>query len=117
MNSMPLAAADKISLGEAAVDFLLGYGVVFLGLVLLLAVVTLLGKIMTAKKPAPAAPVQETAPVQVAAAEPAKGTAGEIKLNNVPEREAAMVMAVVAYRLGKPLNELRFRSIKEVKDE
>ena len=49
--------------------------------------------------------------------EEAKGTAGTILLHDVPEREAAMVMAVVAHRLGKPLNQLRFKSIREVKDK
>ncbi len=57
-------------------------------------------------EPAPAAPLPE-----------AKGTAGTILLHDVPEREAAMVMAVVAHRLGKPLNQLRFKSIREVKDK
>ena len=47
----------------------------------------------------------------------AKGTAGTILLHDVPERDAAMVMAVVAHRLGKPLNQLRFKSIREVKDK
>ena len=32
-------------------------------------------------------------------------------------RDAAMIMAIVADSLGKPLNELRFISIKEVKDD
>jgi 3-oxoacyl-ACP reductase-like protein len=49
-----------------------------------------------------------------AAAKPAPGTAGELKLYNVEERDAAMVMAIVADKLGKPLNELRFISIREV---
>ena len=49
--------------------------------------------------------------------ERAKGSAGEICLNNVPEREAAILMAIVAYRLGKPLCELRFRSIREVTED
>ena len=40
-----------------------------------------------------------------------------ILLHDVPEREAAMVMAVVAHQLGKPLNQLRFKSIREVKDK
>ena len=30
-------------------------------------------------------------------------------------RDAAMIMAIVANKLQKPLNELRFKSIKEVK--
>ena len=43
------------------------------------------------------------------------GTAGEVKLFNVPDKDAAMLMAIVAHKLNKPLNELRFKSIKEVK--
>ena len=33
---------------------------------------------------------------------------------NVGDREAAMLMAIVANKLGKPLNTLRFKSMKEV---
>lgn len=58
-----------------------------------------------------AAPAAAPAP---APAKPAPGTAGELKLYNVEERDAAMVMAIVADKLGKPLNELRFISIREV---
>lgn len=45
----------------------------------------------------------------------APGTAGELKLYDTDPRDAAMVMAIVADELGKPLNELRFISIREVK--
>ena len=45
----------------------------------------------------------------------AKGTAGKIKLHDVDPKTAAMLMAIVADKTGKPLNELRFISIKEVK--
>ena len=45
----------------------------------------------------------------------APGSAGEIKLYDVPDKEAAMIMAIVANQMRKPLNELRFKSIKEVK--
>lgn len=38
-----------------------------------------------------------------------------MKLFNVPDKDAAMLMAIVANKLNKPLNELRFKSIKEVK--
>ena len=58
---------------------------------------------------APAAPAPK--------AQEAKGTGGTVLLHDVPEREAAMVMAVVAHRLGKPLNQLRFKSIREVKEK
>ena len=40
-----------------------------------------------------------------------------IALMYVVKIMAAMVMAVVAHKLGKPLNELRFISIREVTEE
>jgi len=49
-------------------------------------------------------------------AKPAPGTAGELKLHDVPPRVAAQLMAIVAYKTGKPVNELRFRSIREIKE-
>ena len=65
-----------------------------------------------AKKPAPAAaaPVPVPEPEQPAA----PGSAGQIKLHNVPPKTAAMIMAIVANKMEKPLNELRFISIREV---
>ncbi len=53
-------------------------------------------------------------PTEQKSAAPAPGSAGKIKLNNVDPKRAAMVMAIVANKMGKPLNELRFISIKEV---
>ena len=112
---------DNISILDAAVIASLGYGVVFFGIVLLLLVVVLVSKAFTAKKqpkaeeaaPAPSAPaVQPVVPV----AEPvAPGSAGQLKLHDVEPKVAAMLMAIVANKMGKPLNELRFISIKEVK--
>ena len=45
----------------------------------------------------------------------APGTAGEVKIYDTDPRDAALIMAIVADKLQKPLNELRFVSIKEVK--
>ena len=106
---------EDITLLEAAVTGLLGYAVVFLGLILLMIVVMLLGKALmgaTKKKEQPAA-----APIaaEPAAKELAPGSAGELKLHDVDPKTAAMLMAIVADKLGKPLNELRFISIKEDK--
>ena len=58
------------------------------------------------------------APVAAPAATPvaAPGSAGPVKLYDTPPKTAAMIMAIVANQMGKPLNELRFISIKEVKD-
>ena len=111
---------EDISVGTAGLVALLGYAVVFIGLIALMAVIMIVGKIMVAKKTAPAAaPAAATAapaPAPKAAPALATGTAGECKLYNVGDREAAMLMAIVADRTGKPLNQLRFISIREVKD-
>lgn len=101
----------NISYSDAAVTALLGYGVVFMGLVMLMLVIMALGKLMNKpakqeENPAPAAEPKPTAP----------GSAGELKLYDTDPRDAAMIMAIVADTLGKPLNELRFISIREVKE-
>ena len=101
----------NMSLGDAGLTAVLGYLVVFVGLALLMCVVMLVGKVMkTEAKPAPASTPEKTP-------EPAPGSAGELKLYDTDPRDAAMIMAIVADSLGKPLNELRFISIKEVKDD
>ena len=46
----------------------------------------------------------------------APASAGRLKLHDVEPKTAAMLMAITADKLGKPLNELRFLSIKEVKN-
>lgn len=116
------ASGTKLPFGDNVLTAVLGYGVVFVGLMILMALVYLMGvvfkKMSNRKQPLPAAPIpqvtnaaREPEPI----GEPAKGTAGEIKLYNVSDKEAAMIMAIVASQMGKPLNELRFKSIKEVK--
>ena len=110
----------NITIPNAALTALLGYLVVFLGLVLLMVVVLIQGKLMAPKKaaePAAAEPVSvEAAPVKRDAPK-AKGTAGELKLYDTDPKDAAMIMAIVADATGKPLNELRFLSIREIKEE
>lgn len=102
------AAADKITIGEAGVYALLGYVVVFFGICLLMAVVMIMGKIFVAKD-------RKAKAAQAAPKPLAPGSAGELKLHDVEPKTAAMIMAIVADKLHKPLNELRFISIKEVK--
>lgn len=103
----------NMSLGDAGLTAVLGYLVVFVGLALLMCVVMLVGKVM--KKEAKPAPSPVSTPEK--APEPAPGSAGELKLYDTDPRDAAMIMAIVADSLGNPLNELRFISIKEVKDD
>ena len=108
----------NISIPNAGIIALLGYLVVFLGLVMLMVVVMVMGRIMVARaRKAQAAAVAEAAPVEAAPVAEAPGTAGELKLYDTDPRDAAMIMAIVADTLGKPLNQLRFISIKEVEDD
>ena len=111
--------ATEVNTAGAGVAALLGYSVVFLGLIALMLVVIGIGKFFQAQTnkkkeavPAEAAPV--SAP-EAAPAPTAPGSAGGIKLYDVEPKTAAMLMAIVADKMGKPLNELRFISIKEVK--
>ena len=107
----------KMPVGEALVYALLGYVVVFFGISLLMVVVILMGKIFIAKDKKAAAAKAAAAPAAAAPAPKptAPGSAGELKLHDVEPKTAAMIMAIVADKMGKPLNELRFISIKEVK--
>lgn len=107
----------NIPVGDAAMTALLGYAVVFIGIIMLMILVMFVGDLMfkSAKRKAAKAPA--AAPAAPAAPAAAPGTAGELKLYDTDPRDAAMVMAIVADKLGKPLNELRFKSIREVKDK
>ena len=122
-----MLASNLVNIGimDAAIVAVLGYAVVFFGLILLMAVIIIMGKAFmekdkkaaaanaSAKETLAAVPVAvPAAPVESPAA---PGTAGQLKLHDVNPKTAAMIMAIVADKMGKPLNELRFISIKEVK--
>ena len=123
MTILTAGLGEHLPVGEAAVLALLGYAVVFFGIVLLMLVVMAMGRVFIARdkkaaavKEAAHAAAQAAAAAAPAAPKPvAPGTAGELKLHDVEPRTAAMLMAIVADKMGKPLNELRFISIKEVK--
>lgn len=114
-----------LAMGQRVLTALLGYAVVFAGLLALMAIVFAMGAVFKAirrKKsavrpaaPAPKAVAQPAAEPAAPEGKPAPGSAGEVKRFDVPDKEAAMIMAIVADQMGKPLNELRFKSIKEVK--
>ena len=111
------SAMDNIGIAEAGIIALLGYAVVFFGIILLMIVVIAIGAAFSRKdkKAAAAAPAVQAPAAPVVEAPVAPGTAGELKLHDVEPKTAAMIMAIVADKLQKPLNELRFISIKEVK--
>ena len=106
----------NISIPTAAGYAVLGYLVVFLGLVMLMCVIFVMGRVMHKETPK-AAPAAAAPAAPAAKSAPAPGSAGDFKLYNTDPRDAAMVMAIVADTLGKPLNELRFISIREVKED
>ena len=123
---MPLnvMSASNMGIGEAGINAIFGYCVVFVGLVLLMLVLYIMGAVFKSKaKKAEALKAAEkaAAPAEAPAAEPEKplapGSAGHIKRFDVPDKEAAMIMAIVANKLDTPLNELHFVSIKEVKED
>jgi len=80
-------------------------------LALIVAIMAIRKKISKKRKAAE----PEVAPVLVEEVQKpeAPGSAGQVKLYNVEPKTAAMLMAIVANKMGKPLNELRFISIKE----
>ncbi|MGE4353180.1 MAG: OadG family protein [Oscillospiraceae bacterium] len=106
---------NDITVFEALGYSILGLSIVFSVLILLWIVIAIMAKVLgksSVPKPAAAA---VAAPVPVKEPNPAPGIAGEVKLFDVPDRDAALIMAIVADKMQKPLNELRFKSIKEVK--
>jgi Na+-transporting methylmalonyl-CoA/oxaloacetate decarboxylase gamma subunit len=111
----------SMNFGEGVLYSVLGMLVVFFGLICLEYVIKLISVANAgrgqAEADAKAAEYAASAPVPASpsASAPAPGSAGDIKLYGTPDRDAAMIMAVTADKLGKPLNELRFKSIREVK--
>lgn len=127
MNLALLAAqttdsGTNMEIGDAALVAVVGYGVVFLGIVMLMVILYITGSIFkkrdakaAAAKAAEAKTETKAAPAPVKDVPAAPGSAGHVKLNGIDEKDAAMIMAIVADKMQTPLNELRFISIKEVK--
>ncbi len=112
---------SDISLGEGLIYAVIGYLMVFLMLLLLIIVIKVMAAVVnkTAANTKALPEKTEAKSVEAAkpAAAPAPGTAGELTLIDVSDRDAAMIMAIVADTVGKPINELRFKSIREVKED
>ncbi|MBR5782761.1 MAG: OadG family protein [Clostridia bacterium] len=95
-------------IGQTLMISLVGFCVVFAVLIVLMVLINVMSKIIggITKKP--------EVPVAVAPAVTPAAPVGLV-LENVSEKEAAMVMAIVADELKKDPAELQFISIKEVK--
>ena len=89
---------------------------VALAMVLVFAVIVAIMAIrkkVSMSKPKEVATVQPV-PEVVVPKPSAPGSAGQVKLHGIEPKTAAMLMAIVANKMNKPLNELRFISIQEV---
>ena len=110
-----------MTFASACIYSVLGLAVVFFALFLLMCIIKLMTAISdrTAKAAAPVAADEAPlpAPAQGAKTPLAPGSAGELKLYDTDPRTAAMLMAIVADELQAPLSELRFLSIREVKED
>ena len=103
--------------GDYVFYSIMGLCVVFFALALLMAIIKIMMAVPVKEGATEASEVSadETDPNE-AGPVLAPGTAGDIKLHGTAPRDAAMIMAIVADELKKPLNELRFISIREVKE-
>ncbi len=107
-----------ISLPEAGIYSVIGIAVVFLVLIFLMCSIFIMSailRVITGSKKVSNEAAAQPAPAAQAPKVLAKGSCGEAKLFEVPDATAAMLMAIVADKLDTPLNELRFKSIKEIK--
>ena len=109
---------DRInpSIADVLLIALVGFLTVFVVLVVLMGIISLISTLFDESKktavPSPSpSPSPTPAPVESTAIDDYTG----VKLIGVSDKEAAMIMAIMADELDKPLDNLRFISIKEVK--
>lgn len=114
--------------GMCLLDSIVGLCVVFFALVLLMCMIKIMTGIGDARKKKADAAAAAALPPEMrqnalkdAPLQPVKplapGSAGDVKLYDTDPRTAAMLMAIVADELKAPINELRFLSIREIKEE
>ncbi|MBO5982751.1 MAG: OadG family protein [Clostridia bacterium] len=121
MFNTALSAIElQMPLTDALLLSLLGMAIVFGVLIILMGIIWIMGKLTPqipkiSEKMSKAFKKKKAGEdIQAEEASKAKGTCGELVLINTEERDAAMIMAIVADSTGIPLNELRFKSIKRV---
>ena len=108
---------DAMTISKALLVALVG----FITVVVLLAVIALFIKFIAfvfslfTKKKAVPAPAEASKPAPAAKA--AKALRSEIKLIDVDEPTAAVIMALVSHNSGIPLEKLDFKSIKLLEDK
>ena len=105
--------SPDITIGEALWISVIGLILVFVVLCLLIVVFALLSAVAKGKTVSDASVQGES----ISLTHFAPGSCGDIALFDVPDREAALIMAIVADDLQQPLHSLRFVSIGEILKE
>ena len=115
---------DAVTIGDGLILAVTGVLIVFVGLVALIIVILILAAILgqKGKKKEAKTEVKAAAPAPAAPAAPAEVkdetyAAGDVVIDGVPGRTAAMLMAITADQLKVPLASLRFVSIRYIGDE
>lgn len=129
--SNPLFAArlTHVTFGDSLMIALIGTVLVFVVLILLMYIIQLMGKVLNAQQtdkptfitklfarkgdPSPKI-IEAEGGASTDSVRIAKGSGGQLTLINTEERDAAMIMAIVADATQTPLNQLYFKSIKRI---
>ena len=111
-----------MSFGESLLISLFCILIVFVVLTSIFVLIQLFSKILAGfdRKQSATLAQPEAQPVAPASVTFAPGpdlSAGELRLKNVDEKIAAMIMAIVSDESSIPLSELRFKSIKLIEEE
>ena len=118
-------ATDKlISIPDALMLSLVGFSIVFIALIMLIAVIKVITVFGEKKKKQTDVKLdsgqqENITPVSgyVPGIVPAAGSPGELDLYDTDEYTAALIMAIAADNLKVPLNTLRFKSIRQIEIE
>ncbi len=106
----------ELSTVESLLVALSGLVTVFIMLAVLCLMIPVISKVVSSVEGNKAAPAPTAAAAPAASEAPAKRSGetytGEIALIGCDEKTAAMVMAIVSYETGTPLDQLIFHKIK-----
>ena len=117
----------QMSMGETLKTAVVGFMIVLVILAVIAGMILIISKIFEAVEKA-VSKGKKTEPAQTAVSAPVAAapsgrplsdteSQGELKLENVDEPTAAVVMAIVSNQSGIPLNRLAFKSIKLIEEK
>lgn len=108
---------NEISILDSLIASFIGIALVFAVLAILIVAIKLMSAIVKKLESKKSSPSSDASCEEQSGVRLAKGSCGGIKLYDVPDRTAAMIMAITADKLDLPLNQIRFISIREINGE